>query len=253
MVKKLFKIIFILVLGAIGGVLAQVFLLPYLAGQPLLASLQFVKQLREKEILVHKTEEIIIEENRALTEAVEKVKKVVVGVRSLTLAGQVLEGSGLIVTNDGLIVTLAELVPQGSDFAFWVEGKKVAYQILRRDPKENLALVKIEGDNLPTVGFGDFGQMRIGERVFLVGTIFIRDMSELLADANNSDLSLIVNEGIIKSFSQDFIETNIFEKDSVSGSPLFNIKGLVVGMNIVDDSGQVITIPVLKIRKFIGI
>ncbi|PJA83363.1 MAG: hypothetical protein CO146_01325, partial [Candidatus Nealsonbacteria bacterium CG_4_9_14_3_um_filter_37_29] len=116
------------------------------------------------------------------------------------------------------------------------------FQILKRDLKENLALVKIEKSNLPTVSFADLEKLKLGEKVFLVGTIFDKAVP-----------SKIVNEGIVKSFDKDFIKTNIFEKNILKGSSLFDIEGKVLGLNNVDLEGKVIAIPISKIKEFSGL
>jgi len=163
-------------------------------------------------------------------------------VRTEKKDSKILEGSGLIVTSDGLVVTLAEIVPQGSTFSFFVDNEQVNFQILKRDLKENLALVKIEKSNLPTVSFADLEKLKLGEKVFLVGTIFDKAVP-----------SKIVNEGIVKSFDKDFIKTNIFEKNILKGSSLFDIEGKVLGLNNVDLEGKVIAIPISKIKEFSGL
>lgn len=239
MFKKIFKIIFILICGVIGGILAQAFLLPFLAKYPYFEKFEFVKQFKEREVVINKTEQIIVQENKALTEAVEKAEKTVAGVKTETKTKEILEGSGLIVTNDGLIITLAELVPTGSVFSFYLEDKKVGFQILKRD--KNFALIKTEGQNLATAGFGDFNSVKLGQRVFLIGLIFEKGKARE-----------IVNEGIVASISQDFIQTNILEKENLKGSPLFDIEGRVVGINTVNEEGKISAIPVSKIKEFLG-
>ena len=105
-----------------------------------------------------------------------------------------------------------------------------------------MALVKIGEVNLPTVGFADLNKLKLGERVFLVGVVF-----------DKSKPSRIVNEGIIKSFSQDFIKTNIFENYLLAGSSLFNIKGEALGINMIDSEGKVIAIQITVIKEFAGL
>ena len=61
-----------------------------------------------------------------------------------------------------------------------------------------------------------------------------------------------VNQGIVKFFTPDYIRTSIFEKNTLSGSALFNIKGELLGLNTVDSEGKVTAIPITKIRDFIG-
>lgn len=237
MLKNTFKIIAFFIIGMIGGIFADQILWPYFIERPLF----YQYRLEQSPVYVTERKEVFIQENTALKEAIEKVEKIVVGVRTQTAKGKILEGSCLIITSDGLLVTLAELIPQGSDFNFFVDGKETHFQILKRDLKENLALVKIEKANLPTVGFANLEKIKLGERVFLVGVIFEREKP-----------SKIVNEGIIKSFSEDFIKTNIFEKYTLAGSALFNIEGEILGINIIDSEGKVITIPISKIKAFTG-
>ena len=240
MLKNIFKILAIFILGTVGGIFADQILWPYFVERPLF----YQYKLENPPVYVTERKEITIQENVAIINAIEKVEKVVVGVRTETKAGKILEGSGLIVTADGLLITLAELVPQGSNFSFFIEGQSVNFQILKRDLKENLALVKVEKTNLPTVSFADLEKLKLGERVFLVGVIF--DTQKITPPGR------IVNEGIVKSFDQDFIKTNIFEKNILKGSPLFDIEGKVLGLNTIDLEGKVTAISISKIKSFAG-
>lgn len=227
MLKNILKIVSVFIVGMGGGIFASKIVWPY-------------KYPSEPgPVYLTERNEITIQENVALQEAVEKVEKAVVGVK--TKEGKILEGSGIILTSDGLMVTLAELLPQGEKFAFFIDAKTPKYQVLKRDLKNNLALVKIEEGNLPTISFADFSKLRLGERVFLVGMSF-GEISSFK----------IVNEGIVKFFNEDYIQTNIFEKYALSGSALFNIKGELLGLNTVDSEGKITAIPITKIREFIG-
>jgi len=235
--KTLLKILGVFILGIFGGIFADQILWPYFIERPLF----YQYRLEKNPIYLTERKEITIQENVALKNAIEKVEKTVIGVKTKTKAGKTLEGSGLIVTSDGLLVTLADLVPQGSNFSFFVDGEIASFQILKRDLKENLVLIKIEKTNLPTVSFFDFEKLKLGERVFLVGVVF-----------EKTGPQKIVNEGIVKSFDEDKIETNISENENLSGSPLFDIEGNVLGLNKINSDGKVISIPVSKIKTFAG-
>jgi len=232
MTKNILKIIAIFLVGMVGGIFADQIFWPYFVERPL-----FYKYgLEQSPVYLTERTEVIIQENTALQTAVEKVERAVVGVKTETAAEEILTGSGLVVTSDGLIVTLATLVPQGSDFSFFVEGKAVAYQILKRDQEYNLALVKLEAGTLQTLGFANIDRLKLAERVFLVGAV---------------GKEKLVNQGIVKTFDEDFIQTNIVEDVSLQGSPLFNIEAEVLGLSLVE-GGEVLAIPVSKIRQFIG-
>lgn len=228
--KNIFKIIAVLILGAIGGALFQAFVLPYLINHPYFSNLSFIKSLK-REVIVNPVEEIIIQENTALIDVFEKVEKAVVGLN---------DGSGLIITSDGLIVTLADLLPKTENDLF-LEKEKVEFEILRKDVKQNLALIKINRNDLPVCRFADLAELKMGQRVFLVGMII-----------ENKIPKKIINEGIIKILDEDALRTNIFEKSTLQGSSLFNIKGEVLGLNTIDSQGKVTAIPITEIRKFAG-
>lgn len=228
--KFVFKTIAIFVVGMVGGIFADQIFWPYFIERPLF----YQYRLEQSPIYVTERKQVTIRENKALEEAISKVEKAVVGVFP--------KGSGLAVTSDGLLVTLNELLPKGSKFYFWVDQELPNWQILKRDKNNNLALVKVEKDNLATLGFADFEKLKVGERVFAVGVVF---------DTSTST-NVRVNEGIISSISEDFVYTNIFDNALPLGSPLFDIEGRVIGLSLLEADGRVKVIPVNKIKQFIG-
>jgi len=237
MLKGIFKILAIFVVGIFGGIFGSQILWPYFVERPLFLEYR----LEQRPIYLTEKKETRIQENVALQEAIEKVKSSVSGIQTKTKKGKILEGSGLILTTDGLILTLAELVPEDSTSTVFLENENVSTQVLKRDIKQNLALLKIERGKLPTVSFGDFEKMKLGQRVFLVGIVFLEKKPQK-----------IVNEGILSYFDQNLIETNIFEKENLIGSSLFNIEGNFLGLNFLDEDGKIVSIPAKKIREFAG-
>jgi len=127
--KNLLKILGIFILGIFGGIFADQILWPYFVERPLF----YKYRLEQSPVYVTERKEVTIEENTALQDAVEKTKKIVVGVKTRLNSGEVLEGSGFIATADGLIITLNELIPKGSVFTFFIDGEPVSYQVLKRD------------------------------------------------------------------------------------------------------------------------
>lgn len=240
MLKNIFKIIIVFVFGMAGGLFSDQVLWPYFVNRPLLNKYQ----LGRVPANITQVKNVNITESVALHTAIKKIRNVVVGIRTKTKQGNIIKGSGLIVTSDGLVVTLADIVPQGSNFSFFVNGRAVPFQILKRDLKDDLALVKLNRTNLSTTSFGDINKIEEGERVFLLG---------MLVENNGVKSQEIVNEGIIKYFTSNSIHTNMFEKSFLSGSPLFDISGDILGLNRVDSEGKVITIPISKIEEFIGV
>jgi len=245
MAKSILKILAIFIVGIGGGIFADQILWPYFIERPLF------QQYRLEQSPTYVTEQtkttMYVQENTAMRESVQDVLPAIVGVKTKTVSGEVLEGSGIVVTSDGLIVTLASLVPKGSDFSFFVDGKWPAFQILKRDLDNDLALIKVEKGGLKTRGFVDMTKIKLAEPVFLVGTDFPTVITTSTLPQN------IVNAGIITTFNEDSVQTNIFEKQIMAGSPLFDIEGKLVGLSTIAEDGRVSTIPSNLIRTFIGL
>jgi len=225
MTKNVFQIIIVFIVGLCGGLLAEQIFSP----------LQY--QFSNGPVSVVENKEVIVQENSALQDSVEKIEGSIVGIKSKK-DGEIISGSGLIVTTDGLIVTLSSLVPSKGDFVFFIDGGTPNWKVLKRD--KDLALIKVEMDDLKTVAFANFNEVRLGQRVFLVGTTFTTKPLK------------IVNEGIVRFFTSDYIVTNIREEKALEGSALFNIKGELLGLNRVNLEGVVTTISATEIKEFLG-
>ncbi len=237
MLKNLAKIVAVFVFGVSGGIFADQILWPYFIEKPLF----YEYRLEQRPIEVVQEKEIVIQENEALQQIVSEVEKSLVAVESINSLGSELQGSGVVVTADGLVVTLAELIPAEGSLSFSVENREPKYQVLKRDFDKNLALIKLEKDNLVPVKFAEFGSLRFGQRVFFIANIVSEKGHEKL-----------VNEGIIKNYGEEVLKTNIQEEESVKGSPLFNIKGGLVGLVLFDGKGGLKAISIKEIKEFTG-
>ncbi len=181
--------------------------------------------------------EVIIRENEAIVENINRIERAIIGIKT----GSV-EGSGLIVSSDGLVVTFSSIIPYGGDFNFFINGEKASYEVLKRDVQSGMALVKLEKSGLPTLEFGNVEQLKIGERVFVIGTVF----------NEKGEVQKSVNEGIIKRLDK-YIKTSIIEENRLWGSTLFDVEGKVLGLNMINQRGEIYTIPIDRIQEFVGL
>jgi len=239
MLKSVLKIILFFVVGFVGGIFADQIFWPYFIERPLF----YEYRLEKNPIYV--TEKKIIQENIALQDAFSKSEKVVVGIKTIIKGAttQTFEGSGIVLTSDGLAVTLADFVPQGTSiYTCFINGDQHSFQVLKIDKRQNLALIKIDAQNLTVAGFVDPNSIRQGQRVFLIGTFF-----------EKGTLRKIVNEGMIKIFDSMSIQTNIVEKKNIQGGPLLDISGNVAGLVIIDKEGKVSAMPASRLRDFAGL
>lgn len=244
--KKIIIAIFIILIGgAIGSMLFQLFVFPSILQNSYFAQFQFIKNFKEGKIIINNREEYLITQETALEKSIEQVDKSVVAIQAKTDSGTIY-GSGVIATSDGTIITLSSLVPSSASISIFSQKEDGTVgllvgkaEVLKRDTKNNLVLLKIEGTNLKACGFANVEDIKLGGEIFLMGIV-------------SEKLEQVVNEGIIKNFSEDLIKTNIFEASSLKGSPLFNIKGNLVGLTTIDSQGKVIAIPIQKIKDFAG-
>ncbi len=238
MKAKVFYLFLMFGFGVFGGIFADQILWPYLIERPL-----FLKyRLNQPPVYITQKQEVTVLENIVLEQAVSKVAKTVIGVRARLTDGTIIQGSGLAVTNDGLIVTLSSLIPKGENMVFFVQGQSKSYQVLKRDWQTDLAVVKLEASDLPSVGFADFDQLRLGQRVFIIG---YQQQGKIWKN--------LVNEGIIRELGENKIVTNIREQDYFAGSPVFDIKGEAIGLANTNQGGFLEVIPSFKIKLFLGL
>lgn len=230
-------------LGVLGGVWAQAFLLPDLASNPAFQNLQFIKDWNAKIQVISPVQEIVIRENEGLERLVKRLDKVVAGLESVS-GSTVLHGSAFVYTSDGLAVALSTLVPQGFQAKLHISGivLPVEAQVLKRDTKSNLALLKVESTGLETAGISEESALSVGERVILVGKTFEKD-----------GIIPLVNQGVVQGLYADRIQTNIREVLSVQGSPVFDIEGKLLGLALLDKDGKVKTVPIAVLRFFLGL
>ncbi len=139
-------------------------------------------------------------------------------------------GSGVVLTPDGYIVTNNHVV-EGADqveVTFNNKVKKTA-TIIGTDPTTDLALIKVEAEDLPYLTFGDSDNVRIGEWVLAVGNPFrlTSTVTAGIVSAKARNLS-ILGEG---TEVESFIQTDAAINPGNSGGALVNTKGELIGIN----------------------
>lgn len=240
---KISKLFLILIIGGLGGILADQFLLPYLATISPFSKIEFIRQARDGTTIINKTEEIIITENTALEEAVDKVSPCLVAIQAYQNNKLISQGTGFIVTSDGLVITANDLVPvKANQYLVFRNGHSLTAQVVKNDLEKDLVLVKVAESNLPVVSLAEVEDLRLGQRVILIGV-----------DKTKDNFSRFVNLGIIRSINQGILKLNLTEENSLAnGGPLINIKGEVVGLNLIDQQGLIKTIPASRIKALIS-
>lgn len=136
------------------------------------------------------------------------------------------QGSGFIIDPNGIILTNNHVVDGADEVTVHLTDKReFKAKVIGTDPKTDIAVIKIEGKNLPVVKLGKSDDVKVGEWVAAIGAPFGLDNT--------------VTAGIVSAKSRNlpdeqfvpFIQTDVAVNPGNSGGPLFNMKGEVIGIN----------------------
>ena len=136
-------------------------------------------------------------------------------------------GSGVIVTKDGYILTNNHVVSDAEDILVVLgDGRELTAKVIGSDSKADLAVLKVEADNLEPLTFGQSSTLRLGEVVLAIGNPF--GLSQTVTMGIVSALGR-ANVGILDY--EDFIQTDAAINPGNSGGALINTRGELVGIN----------------------
>ena len=136
-------------------------------------------------------------------------------------------GSGFIVSSDGYVVTNNHVIKDATQVTVVLnDGREFEAVVKGSDSRTDLAVLKIEADNLPYLTFGDSDALRAGDMVFAVGNPFGLEgtiTQGIVSAKGRQDLGIATYE--------DFIQTDAAINPGNSGGPLLNARGEVIGVN----------------------
>ncbi|MDR0828208.1 MAG: Do family serine endopeptidase [Desulfovibrio sp.] len=139
-------------------------------------------------------------------------------------------GSGFIISADGYIVTNNHVVEGATSITVNLDAKnhteaQYKAEVVGADPETDLALLKIQADNLPFLQFGDSQSLEVGEWVLAIGSPLGLDHTV------TAGIVSAKGRNIQSGSYDDFLQTDASINRGNSGGPLLNMKGEVVGIN----------------------
>jgi serine protease Do len=136
-------------------------------------------------------------------------------------------GSGFIVDKEGHIITNNHVVAGADSIKVTLDDKReFEAKLIGTDPDTDIAVIKIDRDDLPVARLGNSDNIKVGEMVVAVGSPF-----ELTRTVTNGIVSATGRSGVGIITYEDFIQTNAAINPGNSGGPLINIRGEVIGIN----------------------
>lgn len=135
-------------------------------------------------------------------------------------------GSGFIISRDGYVLTNNHVV-QGADKVTvrLADRREIDAEVIGSDERSDVALLKIEGHDLPVLKIGDPEKLKVGEWVLAIGSPFGFEYS-VTAGIVSAKARSLPNGAYVP-----FIQTDVAINPGNSGGPLLNMKGEVIGIN----------------------
>jgi len=137
------------------------------------------------------------------------------------------QGSGFLITSDGYILTNNHVITKADDIVVKMrDGREFKAKVIGKDPKSDVAVIKIKGEKFPFLELGDSDKLEVGEWVVAIGNPF--------------GLSHSLTAGIVSAKGrnavgladyENFIQTDAAINPGNSGGPLVNLDSQVIGMN----------------------
>lgn len=149
---------------------------------------------------------------------------------------QIGSGSGFIVSSDGLVVTNKHVVSDlQAEYTVTLEGgKEYPAKVLARDPNHDIAVLKIDGTDFPTLSIGDSDTLKVGQTVIAIGNPlgeFANSVSRGIVSGLKRSVTAGSGLGGDAEQLTDIIQTDAAINPGNSGGPLLDLSGNVVGVN----------------------
>ena len=138
-------------------------------------------------------------------------------------------GSGFIISDDGYVITNNHVVAEADEIQVHLNDRRVFdAEVIGLDEPSDIALLKIPATDLPSVGFGNSDDVRVGDWVLAIGSPFGLEFSAAAGIVSAQGRSM---PGRSSYNYMSFIQTDVAINQGNSGGPLFNLEGDVVGIN----------------------
>lgn len=189
----------------------------------------------------------INQQSKTITQVIEEVNESIVGISKLKNSGSTIFledgtsqlglGTGMLVSEDGYILT-NEHVSGGKYSSCYVtlpNGKSYRGNVVWSETNLDLAIVKINANNLPYVTLGDSSNVSVGQTVYAIGNPIGFEFQRTVTSGIISavERTILLEEEGTSTYMEDLIQTDATINPGNSGGPLINANGEVIGINSV--------------------
>ena len=254
----------IAILGGIGSVALDRYVIPTFADAPIFSRFGFLKKATENTTIINKTEQLIVREDDSVEKitsqpstAVVKIMSTIHGTHTLRGDGVTLRsGSGVLVTNDGLIITSKDAILENARYtAVLFNGAVHTMELVGSDPYTNLVYMKIDATNVPAISFSNSDDLRTGKRLIAlsVGNSDYQDQFSL-AMLNGKDQTYSLSEKTVSSSEkhEGMFLVDFPHQEKYVGGPVINYNGEMIGLmtaTTIDNQHQYVVLPANIVKE----
>jgi serine protease Do len=180
-----------------------------------------------------------------LATVAERLRRSTVEVRVRHAGGA---GSGVVWHPDGLVVTNAHVARADAATVETSDGRTLEARVVRRDPRRDLAALRVEADNLPVAAIADAGALRVGELVVALGHPYgvVGALSVGIVHAVGAGGAPGALGGL------RWVQADVRLAPGNSGGPLADARGRVVGVNAMIVRGLALAVPSDEVERFLA-
>jgi len=239
--KKAFFCLIVIFLGGFGGILTDRYFFPYLSSKKWFSNYAFLKRTTENVTFITRTEQVTIKEDSSIGKVSGEIVSSVVNIASYSQekkSGKEIDiknGTGTIITSDGLIMTYRDAIePENALYKVFLNAN-VYYEakLVSIDSFSNLAFLKIEANNLPTLPLANSDDFQSGIKVIAIGNSTKNFSTHYSASIlGNFDPFFSLSEKNISSSEklEGVFVTDFLSAENLLGGPIVDYSGQVIGI-----------------------
>jgi len=261
--KKTTIIIGILLIGGLGGIIADKYIFPHLANTSLFKKYEFLRSASDNVTVINKTEQVYVKEETSIEKISSQASSSVVNIISYPDSElknnntSSKNGTGIILTSDGMIITHSEALNlENSKYkVLTLNENSYDAQLVGVDSYSGLAFLKIEANNLPSVSFGNSDDIKPGEKIISIGNNsqnYANEYASGLISEFNSSYNLAGKNLSSSEKMEGLFFSDISPKDNFVGGPIVDYLGQVAGIigskTNSDSSKEYFEIPANKVK-----
>lgn len=230
---------FVFLIGGIGGIIIDTYVIPSMSSNKLLSRTNFFKQATKNVTVINNsTEKITIREDDSINEVSSKASNAVVDIISIAAKSSDLKSknaSGVIVTSDGMIATYRDAIMENNAQykVFLFNGNVYDAKFVGTDNFTNLAYLKIDATNLTTVSFANSDDIKPGKKIIAIGNAngeYENRFAAGLISSVNKNFNIAGKALASTDKLEGVFESDIKNESGYVGGPVINYNGELVGI-----------------------